>query len=76
MAEQSEGKSNPVTPLKTKQDGRNMNDDSSSSGSSMNGDSNLKKVPSGECDESIIDLLDDESDAGDDDADTGVIVID
>ncbi|EJK50302.1 hypothetical protein THAOC_30752 [Thalassiosira oceanica] len=73
MAEQSEGKSNPVTPLKTKQDGRNMNDDSSSSGSSMNGDSNLKKVPSGECDESIIDLLDDESDAGDDDADTGAL---
>ena len=75
-AEQSGGKSNQVTPSKTKQDGDNVNDDSSSSGTSMNGDSNLNKVPSGECDESIIDLLDEESDAESDDTDTGVIIID
>ena len=76
-AEQAGVTSNPVTPSKahkSKRDGCNVNDDSSSSGSSMNGDSNMKKVPSGECDESIIDLLDDESDVGDDDS--GVIIID
>ena len=82
-AEKSGGKTNPVTPsktLKSKQDSCNVNDDSSSSGSSMDGGSNLKNVPSRDFDSSIIDLLDDESDAGDDDIDTGtgtgVIIID